>query len=160
MDLFPARSGGVVAPSRVLRQTAKRTSAMRAGNKKAQQKANVARDYSTYLDHLFGGWAEISQIGRRLAALRGQQEPLGAEEIRLPADLDMAVALGADPLPPSCSRPLHANVALLHRPGVRQRIVDGRDLVVQQIGLGLVEIDPLLDDRRIVGMQWQPARII
>jgi hypothetical protein len=48
MDLFPVRSGGVVAPGRGLRQSAKRTPAMRPGSK-AAVKAYTARAAVTYL---------------------------------------------------------------------------------------------------------------
>jgi hypothetical protein len=41
-------------------------------------------------------------------------------------------------------------------------MIEGRDLVVQQVGIGLVEIEPLLDDGLVVGMErdilFDPAR--
>src|SRR5712671_2736014 len=151
MDLFPARSGG---------RGSTRTRGPARAPSASQRCAEVANPVSSATTSLFGGWAEIAQIWRRLAAFGGHQQPLGAQVVGLAADLDMAVAFGADPLAPDRPLPLLANVALLHRPGARQRIVDGGDLVVQQVGLGLVEIDPLLDDRGIVGVQRQPAGII
>src|SRR5262249_28931866 len=49
---------------------------------------------------------------------------------------------------------------LHHRPWPRERIVDDGDLVVGDIGIGLVDEDLLLDDSLVVAMQRQPARLV
>ena len=38
-------------------------------------------------------------------------------------------------------------------------MVDGGDLVVEQIRIGLVEVDPFLDDRLVVAVQGQAAAV-
>src|SRR6516165_3637619 len=45
-------------------------------------------------------------------------------------------------------------------PGPRQRMIDDRDLVVERVGIGLVEIDALLDDGLTVAVERHPRDII
>src|SRR5262245_25216566 len=84
---------------------------------------------------------EISQVGRLLSLLRRHQIAVRAQVIDLPADIDMVVVLVAIVL---SELSLNAAIVLHHRPGPRERVVDGGDLVVDEIGIGLVEGQPLL----------------
>src|SRR5205823_2076560 len=68
-------------------------------------------------------------------------------------DFDVAVVLDADVLMPSRSRSRRAPVALEHRPRTRKRMIDDRNLIVQNHWIGCVEIDPLLYDRLIVPVE-------
>jgi hypothetical protein len=66
----------------------------------------------------------------------------------------MLVALAADCVTgPDRLVRFDAAKGLLDQPRPGQRMIEGGDLVVQQIGIGLVEIDALLDDGLVVGMQ-------
>src|SRR6516165_2436571 len=94
---------------------------------------------------------EILQIRRRLVLLRRHQVAVGADIVDLPADADMRIVLGADRLaPPDRLLARGPAVVLGDGPGPRQGMVDGGDLVVQEIAVGLVEIDALLDHGLIV----------
>src|SRR4029453_7234503 len=89
---------------------------------------------------------EIAQIRWRLILLGRHQEAVGTEEIVLLADDDMNVVFGADVLaPPDRSLGGDAAIVLDDGPGTRQCIVEHRDLVVQNVGISLVEINPFLD---------------
>ena len=73
------------------------------------------------------------------------------------ADLDIVVGL-ARVLDPE--RLVRSPVAPRHRPGTSQCMVDGRDLVVEQmVWIGLVEVDPFLDGRLVVAVQGQAAAV-
>src|SRR5262245_17766485 len=84
---------------------------------------------------------EISQVGRLLSFLRRHQIAVRAQVIDLPADIDVVVVLVAIVL---SELSLNAAIILHHRPRPRERVVDGGDLVVDEIGIGLVEGQPLL----------------
>src|SRR5215470_2344787 len=105
-------------------------------------------------------WREISQIGRRLILLGRHQEAVGAEEVPLPANLDMGVALGADALAPDRARILHAAIFFDRRPRTRERIVERGDLDDETVWIGLVLIDPLLEDALIIRVQRQAGVVI
>ena len=72
----------------------------------------------------------------------------------------MLVELGADRLAPD--RPIGCNAAIIlgHRPGTRQRVVDRGDFVVQQVRIGLVAVDLLLDDGLIVLVKWKAVGVV
>ena len=53
-----------------------------------------------------------------------------------------------------------ALISLVDGPGPGQRIVDHRDLVVKDVSIGRVEIKSLFEDRLIVAVERQTARII
>src|SRR5215472_13460746 len=103
---------------------------------------------------------EISQIGGRLVLLLRHQHALGAEVVALVADRDVALSVGADIFAPFRPRPAGAAEALGDRPGPGQRMVDHRDLVAQNVAVGAVEIEELLDDALVVGMQRNAARVV
>src|SRR5262245_24380895 len=100
-------------------------------------------------------WREISKIRRGLILLRRHQEAVGTQHVALAADLDMGVVLGADALAPDRTRALHAAIFLGRAPGARERIVDGSDLHDEDVRIGLVLIDPLLEDALTVRVQRQ-----
>src|SRR5260370_17584727 len=52
-----------------------------------------------------------------------------------------------------------APVVLRDGPGTYQRIVDHRDLVMGNVGIILVDVNPFLDDGLIVGMQGRAAGV-
>src|SRR6516165_10998984 len=84
------------------------------------------------------GWLEIFQVGRRLARPGGREKTLIADEIILLAEHDVVIVLGANELVPH--RIGLAMVAARHGPGAGQGMVGRGDLVVQEIGIALVEI--------------------
>lgn len=104
-----------------------------------------------------GGLVEIFQIGHRLVFLGGHQMSVGADEIRFLAELNVMIvsaAIGLDP-----DRICIATIVPRHCPGPCIGMVDGRDLVVQEITISLVDENELLDDGLIVGVQGQPAGV-
>src|SRR5262245_62479229 len=86
---------------------------------------------------------EIFQVGSRLILPSGHQVAVLADVIILLADRDVMVALGADILEPD--RLAFPPVVLGHGTRAGQRVVDGRDLVVQDSWFGLLEGDALVD---------------
>src|SRR4051812_16076335 len=93
------------------------------------------------------------QVGRRLALARRYQQSIGAKEIVLAGNLDMLVPFGANRFRPDrlviCR---DATIFLGRRPRSRQRTVDGSDLI-DDVGIGLVSVDALLDDSLVVLVQ-------
>src|ERR1700680_3820206 len=85
---------------------------------------------------------EVSQIGRRLVLAGGHEVAVAAAIVGLLADLDQLLVARAIIFLPDRGRV--APVGLQNRPGTRIGIVDQGDLVVQQRGVLLVEIDALL----------------
>src|SRR5256884_9959739 len=55
-------------------------------------------------------------------------------------------------------RPI-APIGFQNRPRPRESVVDQRDLVVQEFWIGLVEVDALLDDRVVIGMDRHAGRV-
>src|SRR5437879_5623014 len=88
---------------------------------------------------------EIPQIGGRLTLAGGQQFAVGAFEIKLVADFGQESDPGAIFLAPDRVIVGVMSVGFGHAPRPREGIVDRRDLVVQQLGIALVEVDALLD---------------
>src|SRR5262245_23832603 len=105
-------------------------------------------------------WREIFYVRRGLILLRRHQEAVGAEHVALPADLDMGVVLGTDALAPDRTRILHAAIFLGRAPWARERIVERGDLHHENVRIGLVLIDPLLEDALIVRVQRQACVVI
>src|ERR1700722_174209 len=93
---------------------------------------------------------EIPRVRRRLILAGRHQEPVRAQEIRIIADLHHGVIARAGFLEPDRLRIGIALIGSILGPWLRQRMIVGRDVVVQQILVGFVEIDPLLDDGLIV----------
>jgi hypothetical protein len=98
---------------------------------------------------------EISQVGRRLVLPGGHQKAVCTQEIIILADDDVIVVLGTIVFHEDIIAV--ATVVFGHHPRPRQRVVDHRELVVQDILIVLVQINPLLDDALIVRVEWQAA---
>src|SRR5262245_42908747 len=98
---------------------------------------------------------EIPQVGRRLVLLGGHEEAVGAEVIVFRADHDLGVALGAVVLRPLRARARVALESLVGGPRPRERVVEDRDQVMQDVGVGLVEEEALLEYRLVVEVQRQ-----
>src|ERR1700730_3324324 len=93
---------------------------------------------------------EIPGVRRGLVLAGRHQEPVGAQEIAIVADLDRGVVARESFLEPDRLRIGIALIGSILGPWLRQRMIVGRDVVVKQILVGFVEIDPLLDDGLIV----------
>src|SRR6516225_9401648 len=72
----------------------------------------------------------------------------------------MRIVFRANVREPDRTRIAIARGLLFLHPGPRQRMVDHRDLVMEQVGIGLVEIDALLDDGLTVAVERHPRNII
>src|SRR2546429_9267575 len=81
-----------------------------------------------------------------------------AQEIVVLADDDVLVIQATGVLVPYAIAV--APVAPGDRPRTGQRVVDGGNLVVQDIGIGLVEANALLDDGRRILMEWHAACVV
>jgi len=102
----------------------------------------------------FCGCFEILQNPGRLAFAGGISLPSALTMLELVADADMGIALGADRFaPPDRFLALGPAIVFGDGPGMRQGVVDGGDLVVQNVRIGLVLVDALLDDGLVVRMQ-------
>ena len=106
------------------------------------------------------GLLEISQVRRRLVFLGGHEQAVAAQEKALVVDFDVAVALGTNLLDPFRLLDRHAGIGLGDRPRPGQRVVDGRDLVVEDVRIGLVGVDPLLEDALIVEGQRNARGVV
>src|SRR5215475_2768381 len=89
---------------------------------------------------------EIAQVRRRLVLLRRHQLPIGAQIVVLRADPHVRVELRAHVRLPDRARIGIAERRLQLDIGPGQRVVDHGHLVVELVGIGLIEIDALLDD--------------
>jgi hypothetical protein len=120
----------------------------------------LARRGDLCATHPIGGSArlsEIPQVGRLLVLAQRHQVSVGAAEVALFADDDVIVRLGAEIFGPD--RIALAIVVAHHRPWARECVVDGGDLGMQEIVVGLIEKDALLDDCAVVLVQRQAIGI-
>src|SRR5262245_41627967 len=104
--------------------------------------------------------AEIAQVGRQLILSGRHQQALRAQEIELLADADLRVVLAADEFGPVRPRSGVADISLVDSPRPRQGKVDHGNLVMQEVGIGLVERNPFLEDRLIVVVQREAGGIV
>src|ERR1700730_8629855 len=104
-----------------------------------------------------GRLLEIFEIGRRLILLGGHQDSVPVQEIVFLADDDQIVALGARRFAPVWARIRIGPKCLVHAPRSRQGMVERGYLVMQNIRIALVEMEPLLEQRLVVEGQRQPA---
>src|SRR4051794_11102130 len=100
---------------------------------------------------------EIPQVGRRLPPSRRHQAVVITNRIGLRPYRDVPVGFGAYDF-----IPLRIALALVSprygpRPG--QRMVDGRDLIAQEIRIVFVETDALLHDSFVVLVHRKPAAV-
>src|ERR1700682_5091301 len=72
----------------------------------------------------------------------------------------MRVVLDTDAFVPGRPWILHATVFLGRRPGTRQRMVDRRYLVIEEIRVGLVLENPLLDDALVVAVERKAGIVV
>src|SRR5215468_7531061 len=140
---WPLRSG-YFASSKACATLAIPSSAVRAINAAVVRETMVVTPITCSALRL-----EMPQVGRRLTFLRRHQEPVGAEEVALLADGDVIVVLRAEILAPKRILLARPAVALDHRPWPRERVVDHGHFVAQDVAVGLVEIDALLDHRLV-----------
>src|SRR5713101_6888423 len=116
---------------------------------------------ATFRDHaLLPRLVEKSQIRRRLILPHRHQIAVSAQEIVLLADDDMLVALGANRLAPDRAFFCIAKVLLDNGPRTRQSIVDDGNFIIKRVRIGLVEIDPLLDDGLVVLVQRKAGAVV
>src|SRR5262249_289486 len=80
---------------------------------------------------------EKSRVGRRLVFPRRHQVAVRAQVVALLADDHPGIPLRANELAPDRSRTRIAIVVLGHGPRPRQGIVDGRNLVIENVGVCL-----------------------
>ena len=92
--------------------------------------------------------AAVKEIGKNVTGIRGDVSNL--------ADQDLMVVFRAVLLEPD-HRTILADVFLGHDPRSRERIIDGGDLVVDDVLVVLVEIEALLGDGLVVRMQGNAA---
>src|SRR5215813_10020831 len=83
---------------------------------------------------------------------------VAAQVILLPADLHLVLVLAADGLEPI--RIAVAMIGTAHRPWSGQGIVVDRDVVAQDVRIGLVEVDALVDYGLAVLVERHAAGII
>src|ERR1700681_957035 len=88
---------------------------------------------------LFRRRLEEAQVRRRLVLAGGHQVAVPGQEVALSLDDDVAVTLRAVFLGPVRCFLRIAAILLGHRPGPRQRFVDGGDLVEHHVRVGLVD---------------------
>src|SRR5262245_66615457 len=91
---------------------------------------------------------EISQVRRWLVLLLRHEQAVATDEVDLLVDGDIGVGFDAVVLLP---RDVLGTppVVLHHSPWPRQRVVDGGHLIVEDVGIGLVEIEALPDHGRV-----------
>ena len=123
------------------------------------QSASLLLELSTCL---FLRLCELAQIRRRLVLADRHQHAIAAHEISVLADRDhrVAHAFGAARFAPTRTRVRIVYVFLVHRPGPRQRVVDGCDHVVENCRIGFVAINAFLEDRATVEVKRQAGGVI
>ena len=97
---------------------------------------------------------EPSQVGWRLARTCRHQDAFAAEEIILATDPNLVFVFAANRFQPLRG---FADIFPLDGPWRSERIVDDRDLVVQEIAFGLVEIEAFLDDGLAIAVKRHAA---
>jgi hypothetical protein len=71
--------------------------------------------------------------------------PVGAEPIGLVSDHEVGIVFVADELGPIGLWIGTADIPFFDRPGPGERVVDDGDVVVEQVGVVLVDLDALLE---------------
>src|SRR5260370_25712356 len=100
---------------------------------------------------VISGLFEVAQIWWRLVLADRHQIAICTDIVVLLAHVDVNVVLGTDLLgPPGRPRFFVARVILDNRPGTRIGTIDQRYLIMQDVRVGLIEIDTLLDNALIV----------
>src|SRR5262249_46555725 len=119
-------------------------------------------DGSTCCDHLHGQTSppgpEVAGVRGRLVFSRRHQIAIAGEKVEFLADNDVIVVLAALILRPEDVA--LAPKCLQHRPGPGQRVVDGGDLITEQVLVLLVERDALMDNRLVVAIKRAAPRFV
>src|SRR6266478_5201850 len=100
---------------------------------------------------------QIFRIGWRLILLDRHEVAFAVREIQFAADRHPTIVLGAGIF--LINRVELAPIEARYSPRPRQRMVEGGDLIAQHVRIGLVEINPLLDERLVVAVQRNAGRI-
>src|SRR5258708_37324617 len=104
---------------------------------------------------------EISQIRRCLIFLCGHEQAIRTQVVRLLANRHMGIVFGANILaPPDRLVGDDAMIVPRDHPRPRQGIVNGGNLVTEQVGVGAVDKDALLDDGLVVAVERDAAGVI
>src|SRR5215813_11993857 len=103
---------------------------------------------------------EVFKVGRLLALAHRHQQTVAGDDIIFVAYADVAIVLRADVFGPDRPRISIAPIAARDGPGPGQRVVDRRDLVVQDVRVGLVRIEALPDDRLAILVERDSAAVI
>src|SRR5215510_10922648 len=103
---------------------------------------------------------EVPQVRRGLAFPGRHQEAIAAQHVVLIADAHELLAFGADVLDPGWPRIRITAIVFENGPGTRQAIVDDRQVIMQKVRIGLVEINTLLEDGLVVAMERQAAGVV
>src|SRR5215467_665194 len=101
----------------------------------------------------------MSQVRTRLPLLGGPDQVIVADEVVLLADANVPVVFFAVVLKPDRVVALAA-IILDHRPGMRQRVIIARDLVMENVRIGAVQIEPLLEDSFIIGVERNATGLV
>src|SRR6266849_9188928 len=110
---------------------------------------------------LSGVFLEISQIRRCLIFLCRHKQAIRTQVVRLLANRDMGIVFGANILtPPDRLVGDEAMIVPRDHPWPRQSIVNGGNLVVEQIGVCAVNKDALLDNGLVVAMERDAAGVV
>src|SRR5258708_27873480 len=105
-------------------------------------------------------WLEIAQIRWRLVLVGRHQLAVGAAKIVFFLDADMRVGFRANLREPHRTGIWIAGGLLDLDVGPRQRMIEHGDLVIKGVGVGLVEVDPLLDDGLIIPVERDARDIV
>src|SRR5262249_55241903 len=82
-------------------------------------------------------------------------------KVMLAPNGDMIVAFAANLVAePDRLTGRDALVDFVDHPWPGQRMVDGRDIIMEQVWIGLVEIDALFDDGLVIGMQGDAGGVV
>src|SRR6266851_406274 len=104
---------------------------------------------------------EIPQIRCCLFFLCWHEQAVRTQVVRLLANRDMGIVFGTNILtPPDRLVGDDAMIVPRDHPGPRQGIVNGGNLVMEQIGVCAVNKDALLDDGLVVAMERDAAGVI
>src|SRR6266436_8559469 len=120
-------------------------------NKNASEDAFLGSTHPTDLRSFV---LEPWQVGWGLARTWRHQHAFAAEEIILATDPNLVFVFAANRFQPFGSL---ADIFPLDGPWRSERIIDDRDLIVQEIAFGLVEIEALLDDGLAIAVKRHAA---
>src|SRR4051812_24524152 len=102
---------------------------------------------------------EVASVGRRLVLPDRHQIAIGADGIHLFADRDQIVGFHAIVLHPARTWIWSAYVFLVDDPRTREGVVEHRDLVMKDFRIGLVAVDPFLEDGLIIEVERQTGSV-